>query len=97
MMFKKTVIVSHSKDIEPTISELETEIDQSNLAPYSANFLKEQIETTLLQFRRQLDTEEVRRIKADRLFEGDGYKVILRLRSGQLSPIDKIKKFIGIG
>lgn len=74
----------------------EAEVNSSSLEPEAAMFLKEQVETALLQFGRQLSSPPVHRVNADRLFEGDGYRVSIKVATPSSdTPFSLIKKVFG--
>jgi len=96
-MFKRNIVLRAGGDPRHELTAFESALRDANLPPPTQQFLQEQVETTLLQFERQLTTGPIHKVVADRLFEGDGYRVTVRVRSGKESAIDKIKGLLGIG
>ena len=96
-MFKRNIAISSHDEARRALNVFTTELAQSDVPPHTAKFLTEQIESTLIQFERQLGTGPIHRVDADRLFEGDGYKVTIRVRSGGSGSLDKLRRLLGIG
>lgn len=96
-MFKRSIVLGSGDDARRILDVFDTEVQTAGLPPQTEQFLREQIETTLLQFERQLTSGSVQKIVADRVFEGDGYRVTVRVRHGTESVVDKLKNLFGMG
>ena len=98
MTIKADVTIRSTADVASARENLARKIDREELQPLAEQLLREQIDTTLVQFDRQLadETGQVKRITADRVFEGDGYRVALRLRLGPASPWARLKNLFGL-
>lgn len=96
-MFKESIKIRTAIDAQRELNLFETRIKASGLPQQTLKFLSEQVETTLLQFERQLSSGPTHNVTADRLFEGDGYKVIIHVRSLQAGGIwNAFKKLLGL-
>jgi len=97
MMFKQSIVLRSGEEVRSELDAFAVALKDAHLPAPTERFLQEQIETTLLQFERQLTTPPIHKVVADRLFEGDGYRVTVRVRCGNEGVIDKIRSFLGIG
>lgn len=95
-MFKRSIVLRSSNDAREALGSLDAELRNTGLPPETEHFLREQLATTLDQFERQLSPELVRTIKADRVFEGDGYKVTVRVRHNVSGIVERLKSFLGL-
>jgi|TARA_B100002003_G_scaffold139487_1_gene129072 hypothetical protein len=95
-MFKQSIILHSSDDAKKEIDVFSNLVRNSGLQPHIEQFLDEQVKTTLRQFEKQLTHSPLQKVVADRVFEGDGYKVIVRVRYGSDSIISKLKRVIGL-
>jgi len=81
-MFRRNIILRSCVDIRAELNMLGTEIRNSDLQPQTKKLLHEQVETTLLQFEQQITSGPVQKVFANRVFEGDGFQVTVRVRYG---------------
>jgi len=95
-MYKKKILVQTEHDARRELDVLQTDIGNATLAEQSKILLIDQLETALKQFEKQLSLNTTRELIADRLFEGDGYEVIIRVRTGGDGFMSKLKNMLGL-
>jgi hypothetical protein len=96
-MFRKKITISSLEDTRACLSSFKKELITAPLNSETSIFLEEQVATTLLQFGKQLSIDTVHKINTERIFEGDGYKVTLKLVSPRESGVLKfLKRISGI-
>ena len=96
-MFKRTISVRLPADIQGQLAILASDLSGSNLPAPTATYLEEQVELALTQFARHSKTGGVKHYNADRVFEGEGFRVIVKIRSRPPGLLEKLKKAIGLG
>lgn len=79
-MFKLEITLRSADEARAALSGLRTQIDKSGLSAQSSEFLFEQLETTLRNLVQQMSIEHLRNLKVDRVLEGDGYRVSVKVR-----------------
>ena len=96
-MFKRTISVGSPEEIQQQLAEFVSDLGRSNLPAPSAAYLREQVELTLGQFGRHFEPSGIKNYNADRVFEGEGFKVIVKIRGRAPGVLDKLKKVLGVG
>jgi hypothetical protein len=94
-MFNRMIVMRSREEAQRALSAFATALKYTKLSPVTQQLLQEQVESTIRQFERQLMISSTHKITADRLFEGDGYRVNVRVRSGSANLFDKLKRFLG--
>ena len=74
-MFKKTIKISAAEEAQRELNLFFGDLSKARIEEPARSLLKEQVSDALLQFERQLKIERVQAYSAQRMFEGDGYKV----------------------
>jgi hypothetical protein len=92
MIFKKKIRITSSQDIINQKAIFNQELSVSQLSSETKKILKDQIELMLMHLKKQFDLESLKKITADRTFEGDGYHVQIFASSGE----GFFKKMVGI-
>ena len=93
-MFKQRLTISSLDDTRTCLDSFTNQLSRASLAPEINNFLEEQVATTLLEFAQQLSAHNIRQINAERVLEGDGYKITLKLSYPKKFGISQILKNI---
>lgn len=70
-------------------------IESSGLPDATKAFLTDQLETNLVIFERQLSLKSGS-MKADKLFEGDGYRISVRVNQGGGGLIASLRQKLGL-
>ena len=91
-MFKRVIVVRSGEEARRELNAFDFALNEAKLSSVTRQLLQEQIQSTLRQFEQQLTISSTHKLTADRLFEGDGYRVVVRVRSGSDSFLDKIKR-----
>lgn len=96
-MFKKTITITCFGQIHDKLKEIEREVNDAEITQFSKELAIEQVKLTLTQFEEQMSRRKTARFVADRLFESDEYKIVIKARKGiNSSLIDKVKTFFGV-
>ena len=82
MIFKKKIRINSTEDIINQKAIFNQELSVSQLSNETQKLLKDQIELMLTHLQKQFDLDSIKRITADRTFEGEGYCVQVFARSG---------------
>ncbi|CCG39868.1 hypothetical protein [Magnetospirillum molischianum] len=89
-MFKRDIILRQPQDAPRELARFRSLLTHSGLPDVTAALLAEQVESTLLQFQFQMSVPHVKKIVADRVLEGDGYRVTIEIRLGSESLLAKV-------
>jgi hypothetical protein len=84
-MFKASVIVRSADEARQAIEKLRTSLDKSDVSGTSRSLLIDGAGETLELWRAQLARPTTKSLKAERIFAGSDYRVVLKVRSR--SPI----------
>ena len=96
-MFRRTIAVGSPREVQPQLAKFVAELRSSNLPTLTATYLEEQVDSTLAQFQRHYKSSGVTEYNANRVFDGDGFKVIVKIRGRRSGLLAKVKKAIGYG
>lgn len=89
-MFKREIILRQPQDAIRELARFRAALARSGLPEVTAALLAEQVESTLQQFQSQMSIPHVKKIVADRVMEGDGYRVTIEIRLGRESLLAKV-------
>ena len=96
-MFKRTISVRSPREVQQQLALLEWNLDCSNLPASTTAYLKEQVGLTLDQFGQHYRSSGITSYNADRVFEGDGFRIVVKIRGRPPGLLGRIKKAIGLG
>lgn len=96
-MFRRTVAATSPEELQSRLAPVLRSLDRSHLPMETVALVREQLESTMDQFRRHSVSSRVQRYNADRVFEGDGFKVVVKIRGGR-SPglLGKFQRMVGL-
>lgn len=89
-MFRRDIILRQPQDAVRELARFRAGLARSGLPEVTAALVAEQVESTLLQFQSQMSIPHVKKIVADRVLEGDGYRVTIEIRLGRESLLAKV-------
>ena len=95
-MYKKKILIRTQQDAKHELELLRSDVQSESLEKHVKEQILDQVETTFSQFEKQLSIGSTKKFIADRIFEGEGYQIILRVRSGNVSFLSKMKSVLGI-
>lgn len=95
-MFKTSVTVRTADEARLAMERLRASLDKSNIPGTSKSFLIDASRETLELWRAQLARPNTKSLKADRIFEGNDYRIVLRARSNS-GIIGLLRRTLGIG
>jgi hypothetical protein len=95
-MFKTSLIIRTADEARLAIEKLRSSLDNSDVAGTSKSLLIEGASETLELWRAQLARPTTRSLKAEKVFAGTDYRVVLKVRSRR--PIAGVlRKALGFG
>jgi hypothetical protein len=94
-MFKRTLAARSPDELQTQLTPVLRSLDSSLLPAATVVFVREQLESTLDQFRRHCALNRLQSYNADRVFEGDGFKVVVKIRGRSPGLLDKLKRMVG--
>jgi hypothetical protein len=80
-MFRASLTVRTADEARLLIERLRLSLDKSDIPGTSKSFLIDAAHETLELWRAQLARPNTRSLKAERIFEGSGYRIVLKVRS----------------
>lgn len=89
-MFRHSITLREAGSATAEMKRFQIALGRSGLQDHACVFLREQVEASIRQFGDQLMVRRVQGIRADRVFEGDGYHVSIAVRQGEKSLLSKI-------
>jgi hypothetical protein len=93
-MFRRDIRLRQPQDAVVELARTRAALARSALPEPTRSLLGEQIESTLGQFREQMSSPHVQKILADRVLEGDGYRVTIEVRQGQKSLLSFLLRLL---
>jgi len=93
-MFRRDIVLRRPQDAAREVVRFRAALGNSGLSQVAAALLGEQVETTLLQFQQQMQIPHLKKIVADRLLEGDGYRVSIEVRLGREGLFSKLLRLL---
>jgi hypothetical protein len=95
-MFKASLIIRTADEARLAIEKLRSSLDKSDVSDTSKFLLIDGAGETLELWRAQLARPTTKSLKAERIFAGSDYRVVLKVRSR--SPIaGALRKALGFG
>lgn len=95
-MFRASLTVRTADEASSSIKRLRASLDKSEIPGTSKSFLIDATRETLELWWAQLDGPNTKSIKAERIFEGSGYRIVLKVRSTS-GIIGLLRRALGTG
>lgn len=96
-MFRSALTVRTADEARASIGKLRTSLDESDIPGTLKAFLIDAASETLELWRIQLARPNTKSLKAERVFEGTNYRIVLKVRSKPTGIIGLIQRTLGIG
>ena len=80
-----------------SIDELSVTLEQSDLPRELKVFLVDAVRETLGLWQTQLARPQTRSLKAEKVFEGGGYKIVLKVRPKSTGIVGRLQRALGVG
>jgi hypothetical protein len=96
-MFRVALTVRTADEARTSIEKLCTALEKSDLPKVSKALLIDSARETLDLWRTQLARTNVKFLKAERVFEGSDYRIVLKVRSKSVGIIGLLQRTLGIG
>jgi hypothetical protein len=95
-MFRASLIIRTADEARPAIEKLRSSLDKTDVSGTSKSLLIDGARETFELWRAQLARPTTKSFKAERIFAGSDYRVVLKVRSR--SPIAGVlRKILGFG
>ena len=94
-MFKRSLTARDPDELQAKMIPVLRSLGSSRLPAVTVVFVREQLESTLDQFRRHCASRHLQSYNANRVFEGDGFKVVVKIRGRSPGLPDKLKRMVG--
>jgi hypothetical protein len=95
-MFKASLIIRTADEARLAIEKLRSSLDNSDISGTSKSLLIDGIRETLELWQAQLARPTTKSLKAERIFAGSDYRVVLKARSRSLIA-GVLRKALGFG
>jgi hypothetical protein len=95
-MFRASFTVRTADEVRLSIERLCVALDKSNIPGTSKSFLIDAARETLELWRAQLGRSNTKSLKAERIFEGSDYRIVLKVRS-KSGIIGLLRRTLGTG
>lgn len=96
-MFRASLTVRTADEARSAIEKLRASLDKSDVPGTSRSFLIDGARETLDLWRAQMARPSTKSLKAERIFEGSGYRIVIKVRSSRRSIMGLVRKAFGIG
>ena len=93
-MFRRDIRLRSSQDAVRELARTREALDRATLPEVTRALLWEQLESTLTQFQAQLAGPHTQSLIADRVMEGDGYRVTIEVRLYRGGLIAKLMRLL---
>jgi hypothetical protein len=93
-MFRRDIVLRRPQDAAREVVRFRAALGAAGLPRVTAALLEEQVESALLQFQEQMQIPHVQKMVADRLLEGDGYRVSIEVRLGRDGVFAKLLRLL---
>ncbi|MFD2235026.1 hypothetical protein [Phaeospirillum tilakii] len=93
-MFRRDIVLRRPQDAAREVVRFRAALGAAGLPQVTAALLEEQVESALLQFQEQMQIPHVQKMVADRLLEGDGYRVSIEVRLGRDGVFAKLLRLL---
>src|SRR4051794_37097292 len=97
LMLDVRLRIANSKEAEDFLPDLRAKIMASGLSDREKTFLLEAVTSTVDVWRHQMSQPYTTAMKADKKFEGQGYRVVLSARPPNAGVLNAIKRMLGRG
>jgi hypothetical protein len=95
-MFRASLTVRTADEARSSIEKLRASLDKSDIPGTSKSFLIDAARDTLELWQAQLARPNMQSLKAERIFEGTDYRIVLKVRS-KAGTIGLLRRLLGIG
>jgi hypothetical protein len=95
-MFRASLTVRTADEAGLAIERLRAALDKSDVIGTSKSFLIDGARETLELWRAQLARSSTKSLRAERIFEGGDYRIVLKVRSGS-GIIGLVRRALGTG
>jgi hypothetical protein len=95
-MFRASLTVRTADEARSSIEKLRASLDKSDIPSTSKSFLIDAARETLELWRAQLARPNTKSLKAERIFEGSDYRIVLKVRS-KAGIIGLLRRTLGTG
>ncbi len=95
-MFRTSLTVRTADEACSSIDTLRASLDKSDIPITSKSFLIDAARETLELWRAQLARPNTKLLKAERIFEGSDYRIVLKVRA-KVGIISLLRRSLGIG
>jgi hypothetical protein len=95
-MFRASITVRSADEANSSIERLRASLDKSDIHGASKSFLIDVARETLELWRAQLARPNTKSLRAERIFEGSDYRIVLKVRS-KLGIIGLFQRTLGTG
>jgi len=89
-MFRCKITLRRPEDTANEMKRFQSSLSRSGLPTAASEALWSQVMTALQQFEDQMTLRYMKALSADRVFEGDDYRVVISVRQGPIGVISKI-------
>lgn len=96
-MFRRTISVRSPREASEQLAKFAADIRASDLPAPTVVYLEEQVTSTLSLFVRHHKAGDVTKYNANRVFDGDGFKVIVNAGSPPTGLFGMARKLLGLG
>jgi hypothetical protein len=95
-MFRASLTVRTADEARTSIERLRAALEKSDIPGTSKSFLIDAARETVELWRTQLTRPNTKSLKADKIFQGTNYRVVLKVRS-KSGIIGLLRRALGIG
>lgn len=96
-MFRASFTVRTADEASSSIERLRASLGKSDVPGALKSFLIDAASETLELWRSQLARPNTKALKADKTFEGSGYRIVLKVRANSVGIIGLLRRTLGIG
>jgi hypothetical protein len=94
-MFRASLTVRTADEARSAVERLHASLDKSDISGTSKSFLIDRVRETLELWREQLARPSTKSLKAERIFEGSDYRIVLKVHSSRSGIIGLVRKAFG--
>ena len=93
-MLKRTIRLTSDSEITKQLEVILSDVNSSKLTEEIKSYLSEQLKDLFLLYSRQQTLKAS--INANRILEGDGYKIVVNVCFGRPTLMARIKQLLGL-
>jgi hypothetical protein len=95
-MFRASLTIRTADEARSSIERLRASLDKSDIPGTSKSFLIDAARETLELWRAQLARPNTKSLRAERIFEGSDYRIVLKVRS-KSGIVGLLRRTLGTG